>query len=163
MLKRIGLVALVVLAFAGEASSAEIIGGVTGGYTYNGPASGAPWFSATTGARLGTFNEGWTKIYTVARLAGTEDDGLWGAKAILAQKISSNGVFWWVLDAGALDGGCINSDGSDEITPSFGTGPAVALNKYMSVALYGEAWRTSGDTWGMAASLAIQAHLYTGE
>jgi hypothetical protein len=154
------MLAVAALSIPAQAET-EAIAGFTGGYAYNGPATGQPWFAGVTGLRVKTFNDGWTKLYTVARYAGTETEAQWGAKAIIAQKVTTNGRLWWLVDAGALDGGFANADGTEEMTPTIGTGPAVSVNKFMSVALYGEGWRAASDQWGMAVSLAVTIHMFT--
>lgn len=159
-MRKTAIALLLVALMPFTAQAVEIIGGGAAGYCLGGPDVKATYFTATAGAMVKTFNEGWTKLYTVGRYNGTELNSQWGVKAILANKITTSGVFWWIIDAGALDGGFVNADGTDEITPSFGTGPTVVLSKFQSVSLYGECWRANASEWNKTLWITTQFHVF---
>ena len=129
------------------AMAVELIGGGAMGYTFGGPATKQTVYTATAGTLTKTFNEN-AKLFTVARLKGNaEQENKWGAKAILATRITSLRWLWALLDISAMKGGFVNADGSEDFAIGFGGGVSASVNPNLSLVLYFEAMRVSGDDW----------------
>lgn len=157
-MKRIAIALLAVGLMSGEASSVEIIGGGAAGYVVGGPTTNTTVYTATAGTVLKTFNEN-AKIYTVARMSGNEEqDTQWGATGIFATRLPSVQWLWGLLSVSAIDDAFQNGDGSTEAALSIGAGVSAGVTPNLSLSLYMEATRISGDAWARTLWIAPSAH-----
>jgi hypothetical protein len=163
MLKRIVLVALAVTALVGLAdvptvNAVEIIGGAAGGYVVGGPTTNSTVYTATAGTLVKTFNEN-AKLYTVARMSGNEDqDTKWGATAIFATRLPSAPWVWGLLSASGISDAFVNGDGTTDPAFAVGAGLSAGVTPNLSLSLYIEATRVSGDAWERILWFAPSAH-----
>ena len=131
----------------------NLIGGVAGGYTFDGPAHGTKVFSTVAGTQIKKFSES-TKLYTLARYLGNEEDqSWWGGKAVLVNQV--HGLPWLstVIDAGALDGAFSNADGTTTTSLTAGAGLMAQIGDNSGVLVYLEAIKRSKE-WDMMIHFA---------
>lgn len=157
-MRKIAIALLLAGLMAGEASSVEIIGGGAAGYVVGGPTTSTTVYTATAGTLLKTFNEN-AKLYTVARMSGNEDqDTKWGATAVFATRLPSVPWLWALLNASAVDDAFINGDGTADPALAVGAGLSAGVTPNLSLSIYCEATRISGDAWSRVVWFAPTAH-----
>lgn len=160
MWKRIAIVALLACSLLAVEARAEteLIGGVAAGKAIGGPSFDQTFFAATAGARIKTFE--YAKIYTVARLNGTDGEvSEWGGKVILAGQFQSIRWLHVLIDAGILDNGFLAANGDKQIAPSVGGGIAATVAPAVTIVLYGEAIKRGASEWDKVVWIAPTWHV----
>lgn len=158
MFKRIVLAVVVTVGMAISAHAVEIIGGGAAGYVIGGPGTNSTVYTATAGTVLKTFNEN-AKIFTVARMSGNEEqDTQWGATGIFANRLPSVRWLWGLLSVSAIDDAFQNDNGTTTTALSIGAGLSAGMTPNLSLSVYLEATRISGDAWSRTLWFAPSAH-----
>jgi opacity protein-like surface antigen len=158
-MRKFAIALLAVCALAAPVQAVEMIGGAAGGYTITGPNKSATVYTATAGTVLRTFNEN-AKLFGVARMSGNEDqDTKWGVTALFATRLSSVRWLWGLLSAAAINDAFVNGDGTTDATFAIGAGLSAAMTPNLSLSLYYESMRTSGDAWDGTLWFAPTAHV----
>lgn len=156
----IALLAVACIVFGGgsDGKAVEIIGGGAAGYVVGGPVTNSTVYTGTLGTLLKQFNED-AKLYTVARISGNEDqDTKWGATVIFANRLPSVRWLWALLNVSAIDDAFINGDGTTDPALAIGAGLGAGVTPNLSLNVYVEATKVSGDAWDRTLWFAPMGH-----